>query len=350
MVWLHDLNPFAIQFTETFGVRWYGLAYLAGFLAGYLTIHYLSKRGRTLLKADELTDYVTYVAVGVLAGGRVGYCLFYQPHLLFEFDGSFPFWGVFKVNEGGMASHGGILGVLVAAWIYSWKHKVSWFHLMDVTVFGGALGFFFGRLANFVNGELFGRAAPEGYWWAVQFPQEMYLWASREVNKLYALGDSAAALGKLPSGQEINGDLWHGWVMRFHSDSEARRLVYDTLDSLIIAVQSGVEPVKLALAQVLTARYPSQLYQAVLEGLLVFLILFVFWLKPRKPGVVAGMFGLLYSLARIAGEQFRMPDAHIGFQWLGLTRGQWLSVVLVLIALVYLYFVSRRKVPKIGGL
>jgi phosphatidylglycerol:prolipoprotein diacylglycerol transferase len=107
--------------------------------------------------------------------------------------------------------------------------------------------------------------------------------------------------------------------------------------------------VQLAVAPILTPRYPSQLIQALLEGLLVFFVMIVVWWRPRKPGVVAAFFGLNYAVARIVGEQFRMPDAQIGFQALGLTRGQWLSVVMLVIAIAFLTWTLRRKAPRLGG-
>lgn len=358
MAWVHNLDPFAIQFTHDFGIRWYGLAYLAGFVLGYYAIVRMSRAGNTQFKSDEkIADFITWVAIGVLAGGRLGYCFFYSPELLWSVDGHFPYWGVLKVNEGGMASHGGILGVILVCWIYARRHKVSFLHILDLTVFGGSLGFFFGRLANFVNGELFGRPAPEGLAWAVKFPQEIALWLKEFASppaqeKLQQLAPAVDALGEVKSAGAtlaVNAEAWKNWLGGFESDISARESVYATAEGVMRAVQDGNQKVIDALGPVLTARHPSQLYQSVLEGLLVFLILCWIWRKPQKPGVIGGWFGVLYCSARIVGEQFRMPDAEIGFQLFGLTRGQWLSIGLLMISILWLVSALRAKREKLGG-
>lgn len=347
MAYVHNLDPFAIQFTEHFGIRWYGLAYLAGFIAGYWAIMIMTRRGGTLFKADQVADFITYVAIGVLAGGRLGYCLFYSPELFTSFDSSFPYWGVLKVNEGGMASHGGIIGVMLVCLAYARYHKLPFLHCLDLTVFGGALGFFFGRIANFINGELYGREAPADLSWAVKFPSEMTLWVQNQWDKLAGLKPAVDALGELKvNGQTVpvNSTIWQGWL-----DSGSRPQIYDTIEQLILQVQAGNAKVTEALAPALTPRYPSQLIQSLLEGLLVFLVLAWLWRKPQKPGVIGGWFGVLYCVARIIGEQFRMPDAQIGFQLWGLTRGQWLSIGFVLFAIGYLVVAYRRPVTAMGG-
>src|ERR1700733_4944632 len=216
MAYVHNLSPFAIQFTETFGIRWYGLAYLSGFISGYYVILMLSRRGGTLFKPEQIADFTTYVAIGVLLGGRLGYCLFYAPDLWTAFDNHFPYWGVLKVNEGGMASHGGILGVMAVCFFDARANKIPILHCMDLVVFGGSVGFFFGRIANFVNGELYGRAAPEGLAWAVKFPQEMMLWVQKDFSKLSGLGPAVDALHefKNDAGETIalNAALWQQWL------------------------------------------------------------------------------------------------------------------------------------------
>lgn len=352
MAWVHNLDPFAIQFTEHFGIRWYGLAYLAGFVAGWYAMVLFTKRGGTQFKVDQVADYITYLAIGVLVGGRLGYAVFYAPELFTTFDGAFPYWGLLKVNEGGMASHGGILGVMCVSWAYARYHKMSALHCLDLTVFGGSLGFMFGRLANFVNGELYGRQAPDSLAWAVKFPQEMVLWFPREMDRLRALSPAVEALGemKTPQGEVValNASVWSGWLDAAR-DFGARERIHETIEAIMVAVQNGNVRVTELLAPALTTRHPSQLYQAVLEGLLVFVLLCVVWLKPRKPGVLAGWFGILYCGARIIGEQYRMPDAHIGFQLFGLTRGQWISIGVFLVGLAMLLICARRNVPKMGG-
>ena len=353
MTYVHNLTPFALRFTEHFGIRWYGLAYLSGFVIGYYTILMLAKRRGTLLQVEQIADFITYVAIGVLAGGRIGYCLFYAPELFATVDQHFPYWGVLKVNEGGMASHGGMLGVVLVCFLYGRRLKIPFLHCLDLTVLGSSLGFFFGRIANFINGELFGRAAPIDMKWAVKFPTEMLYWVQKDFPKLYELKPAVDALGtfKTDAGDllQASGVTWSHWLESFGADAIARQHVYDIIEGLIAAVQSKNLAVTEALAPALTARHPSQLYQAVLEGLLVFVCLMILWRRPQKPGVISAWFATLYCSARIVGEHFRMPDAQIGFQALGLTRGQWLSITFLSIALVWLVWAYRRPAPKLGG-
>lgn len=175
-VWVHNLNPFLIHFSGNFGIRWYGLAYMVGFMVGWAIAIKLVNRGRGMITADEVTDFTTYVVLGVMIGGRLGYALFYAPELLTQFSKEFPYWGVLQVWQGGMASHGGMIGVLAACWLFSWRRKVSFMHIGDLTVIGGGIGIFFGRIANFINGELMGRACDPSLPWAVKFPADVFKW------------------------------------------------------------------------------------------------------------------------------------------------------------------------------
>lgn len=353
-VYVHNLNPFLLQFTETLGLRWYSLAYLAGFFLGYLSVRFLIQRKATIISEIELADLVVYVALGTLLGGRIGYALFYSPDLITDFTSTFPYWGVLKVYEGGMASHGGIFGILLAISLFCKQRKKPYWHLADLCVFGGSLGIFFGRIANFINGELYGREVAAGALWAVKFPQEMYLWTHKNVNQLLQVAPAAEALGQLKgmAGEtvQVTADIWREWVMSYRMpQSSSFELVNHGIESIIKAIQSGNTRVAEALAPALTARYPSQLYQAVLEGLLIFAIMVFVWRKPQKPGVVSGWFGFVYCIGRIIGEQFRMPDPQIGFQLLGLTRGQWLSFGMLAVALIWLGTAYKRKVEPMGG-
>lgn len=359
--YVHNLDPFAIQFPSFLragaihleGIRWYGLAYLAGFVAGFFVIRHMARRSTTAMKEDQVADFITMVAVGTMVGGRLGYCFFYAPSLLTDFTSSPPFWGVLKVYEGGMASHGGIMGVIAVCLWWARRHKMNPFHTLDLVTFGGALGIFFGRLANFVNGELWGREAPAGLSWAVKFPQEMYAWTRDGLDRLSQIGPVVEKLGSIvnSAGQAVTptADQWRQWVQHYMTDNYSWTMVNLGVEQVIQAIQSGNEVVRLAIEPFLTARYPSQLIQAGLEGLGVFVILSLIWLKPRKPGVVSAWFGILYATARIIGEQFRMPDAQIGFQWLGLTRGQWLSIGMLALMSIYLYLVQRQKSQPMGG-
>ena len=342
--YVHNIDPFAIQFTETFGIRWYGLAYLAGFILGGMVMQLLVKRGTSPLTKDHVWDFITAVAIGTLAGGRLGYAIFYAPELLIDFSASFPFWGVLAVHKGGMASHGGIMGCMLAAYYFHRKHGYPVLHLFDLMTFGGSLGIFFGRIANFINGELYGRVAPEGYTWAVKFPGEIHRYG---VEKLKALGAAADALGSVRLNEglvKLNAETWDFWVSsRYYSK------INPTLDAMITAIQNGATEVAAAMAPVLASRYPSQIYQALMEGLLVFLLCAILWVRPMKPGVLGGIFGLAYAVMRIIGEQFRLPDAHLGYQLFGLTRGQWISIAMIGVAIALIVFSATRKSQPMGG-
>lgn len=343
-LYVHQLDPFLIQFTETIGVRWYGLAYLTGFFIAYLTTYYMAKKGTISIKPERAGDFITYMAIGTLAGGRLGYCLFYGPHLFWTFSSSFPFWGVLEVHKGGMASHGGILGVMLAAYIFARKEKTYPLHILDLTVFGGSIGIFFGRIANFINGELYGREVREAISWAVQFPQEIYTWGASQKDKLSQLAD---VVEKLPGSEQIGRNQWLEWVSQYSSYAQSQ--IIQVKEQIVLATQNHNPEVIAALQQVLTPRYPSQLIQAALEGLMVFIVLSLVWIKPRKPGLISGLFGITYSIARVIGEQYRLPDAHIGYELFGLTRGQWLSFGLLAISIVLIIYSLKSPTKPMGG-
>lgn len=340
--YLHTLNPFAIHFSGNFGIRWYGLAYLAGFVIAYYIILYLAKRGLSQLKPEQVGDFVFSAALGTVVGGRLGYCLFYSPELFLKFSPAFPFWGVLAINEGGMASHGGIIGIIVASMLFARKHGISSLHLCDLTTLGGTAGIFFGRIANFVNGELVGRPVQSAIPWAVKFPQDILAWPGQDPERLSSLGNAVTKLG-LPM------ENWQSAVSRLRWNDSSWGFVQHTLNQLVEAVQNGNQAVIAALRPLLDSRHPSQLYEAGLEGAFLFLCLTLLWRKPLKPGIIAGTFFVLYAVVRIIGEQFRMPDAQIGYQLFDLTRGQWLSIVMLILGGTALFLWSRRPVAPIGG-
>ncbi len=289
--WIHNLDPFAVQFGGGFGIRWYGLAYLAAFASAYFVYLHLAKRGFSVIPADKVGDFITGCAVfGVLVGGRLGHFLFYDRASLFADPLVF-----FRVWEGGMSAHGGILGVVAYTLWYAWRHKVNWPGLGDNLVVGAPLGLFFGRMANFINGELYGR--PASVPWAVKFPQEIYelpVGAQREV---LALAQSA---GGEPAG----------------------------LDRLVDAVSSSPDW-RETLGAFLTPRHPSQIYEGLLEGLLLFALLWLLRTRVRTAnGVITGAFFVGYAILRSIGELFRAPeDGYVGL----LTAGQFLSIFVLLI-------------------
>ena len=163
--WTHDLNPVLLHIWGPLAVRWYGIAYLLGFLGGYLILRRLAKRGEFAVPEEELSNFIVHLAIfGVFLGGRLGYVLLYARDLFFQ-DPMFAF----RVWEGGMASHGGILGVLAVVGWYTWKKKYAFWNLTDGLALVAPIGLFFGRIANFINGELWGR--PTQVAWGVIFPQ-----------------------------------------------------------------------------------------------------------------------------------------------------------------------------------
>lgn len=256
-----DIDPVALQLGPL-AIRWYGLAYLAGFLLGWRTCVMLVRRAGGLPTERDIDDFVVWVVFGVVLGGRLGSVLFYNlPYYL-----AHPL-EIFQVWKGGMAFHGGLLGVVVATLIFAHRRSLPLMRLGDLLATAVPIGLFFGRLANFINAELYGRA----------------------------------------------GDV--SWAMIFPTD-----------------------PLQIP-------RHPSQLYEAGLEGLLLFVVLLALarsaWVRARH-GLVAGCFLVGYGLTRSIAEFFREPDAHIGFLAGGVTMGQILSLPMILVGLAVIAWVWRR--------
>lgn len=183
--WVHDWDPFLIQFSDTVGIRYYGLAYLAGFAAAWWMLRLYGRKQLADLNAERVSDLMTALVVGVLLGGRLGYFLLYQPGAILSDPIS-----LLRVWDGGMASHGGFIGVAVALWWCGRKFRMPWRHLGDLVVSVAPAGIFFGRLANFINGELWGKISDVP--WAVIFPASaaegtpVELIAPRHPSQLYA--------------------------------------------------------------------------------------------------------------------------------------------------------------------
>ncbi|XHR30030.1 MAG: prolipoprotein diacylglyceryl transferase [Chthoniobacteraceae bacterium] len=306
--YIDHFSPFIFEFGNGIGLRWYGTAYVAAFLLGFWMLRWFSRAGYSELAEDKVGDFIAATALwGVLLGGRLGYALFYDlPNILHD-----PMQ-FFRVWEGGMASHGGILGIAIFTYWYARKHKISWMGLGDNLVVAAPLGIFFGRCANFVNGELFGRPATVP--WAMQFPKEIY-------------SDSGLAQRAIEACSQIDP-------------------VLSTREAIVAASQTS-EPVRAALADILTPRHPSQLYEAGMEGLLLFALLWLLRTKTRvAEGVTTGAFFILYAIVRIVGEQFREPDEGIAFT-LGLTRGQFLSLFMILFGAAIVGISIRRNHPSV---
>jgi len=347
--WLHDLDPFLIRFTGNLGLRWYGLSYLMGFAAGYLLLRWLARKGVAKIPVDRVADVILTLIVGVVVGGRLGYVLIYQPSLLTDFSPGLPFWGVLRLSQGGMASHGGMVGVALAAWRISRGYRTDTGervgrcpprHVFDLMVLIVPPGLFFGRIANFINGELLGRvvAAPgePAPWWAVRFPQEI-IERRGELNLTPA---QDAAIDRLAFSQLRPGETTfeQGYA------------------HLLESIQHGNAELAAQLEPLLSARAPSQLLQALAEGVIVGLVVWFVARKPRLPGVTAAWFLISYGLLRIATEFVRLADSGFagdGFlhtaRPLGLSRGQWLSTAMILIGVAMIALISKRGGERFPG-
>ncbi len=257
--WVHDLSPFLIEFSSRpfglEGIRYYGLAYLLGFLGAWLLLKLYNANNKFEIDADSRATLMTAIIIGVLAGGRIGYMLLYDLEGFIENPIS-----LIRVDQGGMASHGGFAGVLLALLWFARKHDYRLLQLGDVVVTLAPLGLMFGRIANFINGELWGRVTTVS--WAVIFPD-----SPKNYNE----------------------------VLRAY----------------------GPEP-----------RHPSQLYEALLEGGLLFAYMqWRYWKTRPTVGQISGEFLVIYGVVRIMGEMFREPDASL---LLGLSRGQFYSMFLII--------------------
>jgi phosphatidylglycerol:prolipoprotein diacylglycerol transferase len=217
---------------------------------------------------------------------------------------------ILRVWEGGMSSHGGMLGLLAFTFYYAWRHKISWTNLGDNLVVTAPIGLFFGRCANFINGELYGRATNVS--WAMQFPKEL----------TENVGEAERAI---IACRQIDPTL---------SSSEA----------IVVAVRHEPQ-VKEVLRGILTPRHPSQLYEAFFEGMVLFGILLFVRTRTRQPnGVLTGLFFICYAIFRIIVENFREPDASL---IAGFTRGQFFSFFLIAIGLAFVIVAKLRPTfPK----
>lgn len=338
--WTHDLSPIAIDLFGSFALRWYGLSYLAGFLTAYLLLRLLARRGATVIPEARALDVILTLVVGVIVGGRLGYVLLYDWSLLGLVDG-FPFWGVLAINRGGMASHGGILGVIVAAWKVSRGFRDESgtivgrcppLHVMDVCALIGTAGLLFGRLANFVNGELLGKivAAPgqSAPWWAVRYPQEAI---TEPYDRLSQTPEQLEAIERLGLQNALPGESWERGYER-----------------LLAALQRGDDAARVAIEPLISARHPTQLYQAMVEGVVVGLVVWLVAAKRRKPGVVGAWFLIVYALGRIAMDFVRLPDAGVA-QFGGMTRGQGYSALMLFGGLAVLVWAVRRDAGRVTG-
>jgi phosphatidylglycerol:prolipoprotein diacylglycerol transferase len=309
--YLHDLDPIIFRIHDNVGPRWYGLAYVLAFICGYFLLRVLSRMGYADVPIAKVADFITGCALfGVIAGGRLGYVFLYRPEMLRE-----PL-SILRVWEGGMSSHGGMIGILLFTLYYARRQEISWLNLGDNLVVAAPLGLFFGRCANFINGELYGR--PTNVSWAVQFPKELFDHPTEANRAIAACTQIDPALA--------------------------------TPEAIVAAVHRQPQ-VKEALRPILTPRHPSQFYEAFFEGIVLFAILWFVRTRMRQPnGVLTGLFFICYAVSRIAIEYFREPDsAPIA----GFTRGQFFSFFLILIGIGFIVaaklhpgFPRRRQPTK----
>jgi phosphatidylglycerol---prolipoprotein diacylglyceryl transferase len=341
-MYVHDLNPVLVRFTEQIQLRWYGLAYLGAFVVGAWLLNVLAKRKLWVLPAGAAGDFIAAAAIfGVFIGGRLGYMLWYYP----DKHG----WGwvtedplmLLRVWEGGMASHGGILGLLIFTWVYAKKKGVSWRGLGDGLCVVSPLGLLFGRVANFINGELYGRPA-EGVAWAVKFPRAL-------VEQLNAEGVQAnfdAAMSSAAGAEQSLQVPFDGWIeasaraVNLNQQAHANSALFEQ----VLPVQRESEAVSKAIEPFLLPRHPSQLYEGLLEGALLFAILW--WVRTRFPqapvGILTGLFFVLYAVFRIFAEQFREPDSELVLRGM-MTSGQFLSLFMVAVGVGFL--VAAKLMP-----
>jgi phosphatidylglycerol:prolipoprotein diacylglycerol transferase len=252
-------NPIAIEIGPV-KVHWYGIMYLIGFAAAWWLARMRAAKPRSTWKPNDVDDLIFYAMLGVILGGRVGYVLFYGIGFWAK-----DVWYPFKIWEGGMSFHGGLLGVIVAITLYAFRHHRNAADVYDFTVPLPTLGLFFGRIGNFINGELWGKPTT------------------------------------LPWGFNVNGQV----------------------------------------------RHPSQLYEALLEGLVLFFIVWWFSSRPRPRLATSGVFLLGYGIARFFLEFVRLPDEHIGYLAGGwLTMGQVLSFPMIITGIVFLLYAYRVRTPS----
>ena len=263
---LHDFDPVLIDL-GFIQIRWYSIAYILGIVLGWIYANKIIKNitirhNFLAIKKKDFDDLIFYLIIGIIIGGRLGYAIFYNPkYYLNNLEEILMIW------QGGMSFHGGLLGVIITTLLYSKKKQISFFQLTDVIACCAPIGLFFGRIANFINGELYGKISTLP--WSIIFPAGGY-----------------------------------------------------------------------------ASRHPSQIYEAVLEGVFLFILINYFALKKKllfRAGYISVLFLTSYSIFRIIGENFREPDKHLGYVFYNLSMGSLLSLITFLIGLIIIYFLKKNE-------
>jgi phosphatidylglycerol:prolipoprotein diacylglycerol transferase len=280
------IDPVAISLGP-FAIRWYALAYIVGLVIGWRYCLMLADRPPKLVARRDIDDFLVWATLGVVLGGRIGYVLFYN----FDYYADHPLQALY-LWHGGMSFHGGALGVTLAIVLFARQRKLSIFALADIVIEAIPIGLFFGRIANFINGELYGRISDVG--WAMIFPNG-------------AVREDAVPLGLSGLCQSVT-------------------------------LADGT-------AGLNCPRHPSELYEAACEGLLLFVLLLIAERRGvrRRPGIETGIFLVGYAVARMSGELFRQPDAQLGYLLFGTTMGQLLSIPVLIAGLVIIWWAGRRS-------
>ncbi|MCB9894024.1 MAG: prolipoprotein diacylglyceryl transferase [Planctomycetes bacterium] len=316
-------------------LRWYGLMYVFAFVFGYLVFRWLQKTGYLRMKAEDVTNIIVVGVLGTFLGGRLGYLLFYQFDKLFLGKGDLPiserFAMIYKVYEGGMSFHGGVFGVGLAVLIYAWRKRQNFWNILDGAVHIVPFGVAMVRVGNFINGELYGRVftdeagntiydADKLPWYAMKFPTDH---------------NDPIAAERLQS------------LMRqdyFATHPDATRVPDAAMQPLPVKPEIWDQ-----VSQYFPGRWPSQVVQFAFEGMLVLLIVWLLRRYFKRPGQLTGAFLMLYCICRIPAEMIRQPDMQIDpakaaqlggtaafLQSIGMTMGQFLSVVVFLIGLIWI--------------
>tara|TARA_B110000259_G_scaffold163886_1_gene189549 strand:+ start:281 stop:1078 length:798 start_codon:yes stop_codon:yes gene_type:complete len=265
-MYIHDLNPVLINF-GFFEIRWYSLAYILGILIGWWIakkiINFKVKNRIVVFDVKVFDDLISYIIISIILGGRLGYIIFYN----FSYYFNNPL-DIFKIWQGGMSFHGALVGIVLGTYLFTRGFKINLFFFLDIIASVAPIGIFFGRVANFINGELYGK--PSNFFWSVIFPE----------------------VDNIP-------------------------------------------------------RHPSQLYEAILEGIVLFIILIsVVYKKETKTGVISALFMILYGFFRIVVEQFREPDMQIGYLFDLFSMGSVLSFSMILIGLFILKKATNNEFAK----